>query len=85
MCPDEVRNFGNCISDGGRPSEAGMRVLASNQPMLLHSKDVVVSDAVPFNALKPADIAKLKFWDLKKISNSRGAWLSRFQEEVAAN
>lgn len=48
-------------------------------------KDVVVTDAVPFNALKPADIAKLKFWDLNKISNSRAAWLSRFQEEVAAN
>jgi len=46
--------------------------------------DVVVTDDVPFNALKPEDIAKLKFWDLGTIAGSRETWLSRFQEEVAA-
>ncbi|NVH78169.1 hypothetical protein FSB08_38395 [Paraburkholderia sp. JPY432] len=33
-----------CTEDGSRPPEAGLQEQASNRPVLLRSKDVVVSD-----------------------------------------
>lgn len=33
-----------CTEDGSRPPEVGFQEQASNRPMLLRSKDVVVSD-----------------------------------------
>jgi len=34
----------NCTEDGRRPPEVYLQGLASNRPVLLHSKGVVVSD-----------------------------------------
>ena len=43
-----VTNTGESLrcytEDGGRPLEAGLQAQASNRPVLLRSKDVVVSD-----------------------------------------
>ena len=38
------RNLGCCIKDGRRPPEFGLQELISNRLVLLHLRDVVVSD-----------------------------------------